>query len=309
MWGEVMTSGPETSASGRPWTRWPLFRLLSSVRWDEVLILQGAPLIGAIVSIGNLTIEKVLTLSIFAIGSCLLVAHVVALNDWSGITGDLRDPNRAAHVFTNRGIDRVETGLLSIVLLLLSLLLLASLNWDTLAVAAMIVGLSALYSVPALHLKGVPVLGSLLHLVGGTLHFLLGYSLFHAIDPRGTAIGCYFGLVFAAGHLTHEARDYEGDVRNGHRTNAVAFGAAPAFVAGLVLFAIANVLMVVLAFGGAVPRVLALGAAPFLLQLYWSLRAMRAGLTFASVRQLQKRYRILYAGIGLAMVATIMLAA
>ena len=45
-----------------------------------------------------------------------------------------------------------------------------------------------------------------------------------AIDVRGLAIGTYFGLTFAAGHLTQEVRDYHADVHNGIRTNAAVFG-------------------------------------------------------------------------------------
>ena len=61
-----------------------------------------------------------------------------------------------------------------------------------------IAGLSALYSAPAFHMKGVPLLNSALHLIGGLLHFLLGYSLLRPVDGRSLEIGCFFALIFAA---------------------------------------------------------------------------------------------------------------
>lgn len=304
---EVMQAAPGTTAAGRPGTVRSLARLLSCIRFDEVLVLQGSPLIGAFFSIGTLTTEKAVHLSIFAAGSCCLVAHVFVLNDWAGSSADLKDPNRAAAAFTTKGIGRAQMRYLWMVLLALSLLLLSPFGWRTLGIALAIAGLSALYSAPASHAKGVPLLNSALHLVGGLLHFLLGYSLFSAVDGRGVEIGCFFALTFAAGHLTHEARDCEFDLLNGIRTNAVTFGRARSFVAGFALFTLANVLLVVLAARGVVPRALILVAVLYPLHLYWSLRTLRAGLTFESIRRLQVRYRALYATIGLMMVGTVLL--
>jgi 4-hydroxybenzoate polyprenyltransferase len=283
-------------------------RLLSAIRWDEVLVLQGAPLIGTMFSIGALTVGNILLLAVFAVGSCCLVAHVYVLNDWSGIHGDLRDPNRAARTFPTKGISRTEFGFLAIALLALSLLVFALLGKAPLVLALVIAGLSALYSAPLFHMKGIPLLNSLLHLVGGAVHFLLGYATFAAIDARGVAIACFFGLVFAAGHLTHEARDCEGDELNVIRTNAVAFGRTLSCFASLALFTAAYALLVALAAWGAVPRVLVLAAVLYPVHLFASLRAMRAGLSFESLSQLQWCYRALYAVIGVMMVVSVRLA-
>lgn len=285
-----------------------LFRLLLSIRLGEVVALQGSPLLGALFSIGRITIEKGVALVPLALGSCCLVAHVFVLNDWSGMSTDLNDPNRATSVFTTKGIGRSEIGYLWMALLALSLLMFSLGGTQTLIIGMAIAGLSALYSVPVFHMKGVPFLNSALHLAGGLLHFLLGYSLFGGIDGRGVAIGCFFALVFVAGHLTHEARDHEGDLLNAIRTNAVRFGEARSFAAGFAIFTIADVLLVVLAVRGVVPRALVLVGALYPLHLYWTLRTWRAGLTFESIRRLQTRYRALYAIVGILMVATLALA-
>ena len=299
-----MEAASETTAAGRPGkARW-LRRLLSCIRFDEVLVLQGSPLIGAVFSMGGLTTGKAAALALLAAGSCCLVGHVFVLNDWSGASGDLSDPNRATGVFTSKGVGRSELAYLWMALLALSLLLLSPFGPTTLIIALAIAGLSALYSAPVPHMKGTPLLGSALHVIGGLLHFLLGYSLFAAVDARGLEIGCYFGLTFAAGHLTHEARDHDVDLPNGIRTNAVTFGRTRTFVAGLALFTLAYALLALLAAHGTVPRALILVAPLYILHLRWSLQTLRAGLTFDSIRRLQVRYRMLYAAIGLVMVAT-----
>jgi 4-hydroxybenzoate polyprenyltransferase len=283
-----------------------LSRLLSCIRFDEVLVLQGSPLLGAVFSIGRLTGERVVDLAIFAAGSFCLLAHVFALNDWSGMGADSRDPNRTIGLFVTRGIGHTGNRYLWMALLGLSLLLLSPFGSRTLIIALAIAGLSALYSAPPFHMKGVPLLNSALHLIGGLLHFLLGYSLFRPVDARSLEIGCFFALAFAAGHLTHEARDRDADLLNGIRTNAVTFGKAGSFGAGIFLFTIADVLLVVLAARGTVPRALVLVAALFAVHLHWSLRTLRAGLNFESIRRLQVRYRALYAIIGLMMVVTVL---
>jgi 4-hydroxybenzoate polyprenyltransferase len=297
----------ETANASHPRPALPLSRFLSCIRWDETFVLQGAPLIGAVFSIGALTADNLLTLAIFAFASCCLVAHIYSLNDWCGIHGDLRDPNRAARTFAAKGVSRTAFGVLVMILLAVSLLLFALLGRASLLLALGIAAAGVLYSAPVFHMKGHPVFGSLLHFVGATLQFLLGYATFAAVDARSIAVGCFFGLVFAAGHCTHEARDYEGDLINAIPTKAVAFGRTRSFLAGLALFTMAYGLLVTLAVLGAVPRVLALAAALYPVHLYGSWRTWRDGLNFESLSRLQTFYRVLYAVIGVTMVVAVRL--
>ena len=167
--------------------------------------------------------------------------------------------------------------------------------------------MSALYSLPRFNWKGRPLLNSAAHLAGGVLHFLLGYSLGNAIDRRGLAIATFFALTFAAGHLTQEVRDHQGDVLNAIRTNAVIFGPRRTFAASLALFTLAHALLLLLALQGILPRPLAALVALYPIHLRWSLKTLAEGLTYASIRRLQARYRALYAIIGLAMVAALWL--
>ena len=163
----------ETAIPRPPQTAPLPLRLLSSIRFDEVIVLQGAPLIGALAAMGAITGYNILSGVVLALGSACLVAHVYSFNDWSGIHGDLRDPNRAARTFVTRGVSRTAFGWLSAGLLIASLLLLALLGPATLALAIALVASSMLYSAPAVHGKGRPILSSLLHLAGGTLQTAL----------------------------------------------------------------------------------------------------------------------------------------
>ncbi len=285
--------------------RWFL-HLLSCIRFDEVLVLQGAPLLGAVFSIASLNSQNLLMLLLLIVGNCLLVAHVFLLNDWAGMEHDLHDPARSARVFVNRGIRRNEIMGLLLTLLVLSLALFSQLNLVTLLIGLMIVMASALYSAPGIHIKGVPFFNSALHLVSGVLHFSLGYSVFRNLDGQGLAIGCFFATVFCAGHLTQEVRDCEADVCNKIQTNAVKFGKTLSFLAGFALFTVADALLIVLAARGIMPHELILIAVLYPLHLYWSWQAMHDGLTFASVRKLQVRYRVLYAALGAIMVISVL---
>jgi 4-hydroxybenzoate polyprenyltransferase len=118
-------------------------------------------------------------------------------------------------------------------------------------------------------------------------------------------VATFFALTFAAGHLTQEVRDHQGDVLNTIRTNAVIFGPRRTFLASLALFTLAYALLLLLALQGILPRPLAALVVLYPLHLGWSLKTLAEGLTFESIRRLQARYRRLYAIIGLAMVVAL----
>jgi 4-hydroxybenzoate polyprenyltransferase len=280
-------------------------RYLSCLRLEEILVLQGSPLLGAAFAIRHPAAENLRPLAILIVANLCLVAHIFMLNDWSGLTTDLADPNKAAGVFTARGVGRREIGGLAAGLLAVSLLLFSRLSPSALCLALAIATLSALYSLPRFNWKGRPLLSSAAHLAGGALHFLLGYSIGSGIDRRGLATATFFALIFAAGHLTQEIRDHQGDVLNAIRTNAVIFGQRRTFAASLALFTLAHALLLLLALQGILPRPLAALVVLYPLHLRWSLQALSEGLTYASIRRLQARYRALYAVVGLAMVAAL----
>jgi 4-hydroxybenzoate polyprenyltransferase len=282
--------------------------LLTCIRYRDVLILQGAPLMGVAFSMRALTSQAIGDLALFVVASFLLVAHIFTFNDWAGASTDRNDPNRSQKVFATKGVTPRDVLLLSAVLLALSLLLFAQLSRQTLLVAIGIAALGVFYSHPRLNGKGTPIISSCPHLVGGVLHFLLGYSLFSPIDQSGILIGLFFALTFTAGHLNQEVRDYDGDRLNGVHTNAVAFGKTPAFLAGLVVFTLAYTDLFLLAGMGVVPAALAImPLALYPIHVVWSVLTLRAGLSFTNMSRFQGRYRMLYGVIGLGIVLALLL--
>jgi len=272
--------------------------LLRHIRFDEVFVLQGTPLMGVVFSIGTITTGKFETIPLFLAGSVLLVAHIITLNDWADVAHGLKAPD-----------PRVPPRLLlsfSLSLLITSFLVFALLSSRVVIVAVIIAALGFFYSHPWLNAKGTPIASSLPHIVGGIFHFLLGYAVFMPIDQRGVFIAVFFALTFAAGHLNHEVRDFELDQKNNARTNAVAFGKRATFIAGLIVFSCAYLCLFVLGWFRFIPRPLGFLAILFYpLHLYWSVRAIRSQLQPELVDRFQTQYRSLYALIGISMLCSV----
>ena len=276
----------------------------ASTRALEVLALQASPILGGFLGGFSLERRSVVRLGLLLLGSLALTAHVFVFNDWAGHSSDIRDPRRAPLVFDRRGIGSHQVARVAIALLIFANVAFAGVGSPAILIGAGIGTLSLLYSCSPSFGKGMPIAASLNHLLGGALHFLLGYTLFRAVDASGLVLSFFFGLVFAAGHLNQEVRDYEGDLLNGIRTSAVVFGCRRTFLASLCLFTAAYTVLVGLAVLGILPKLLLWSAIVLcFLQIAWSLQALQRGLGFETALWMQRRYRLLFALVGLAMLA------
>jgi 4-hydroxybenzoate polyprenyltransferase len=272
--------------------------LLRHIRFDEVFVLQGTPLMGALFSMGAFSAASFETLAIFLIGSILLVAHVFTLNDWADIAHGLKP---ADPLVSSRRLFWF-----SLFLLIASLLVFGLIDLRVVALGAIVAILGFLYSHPKLNFKGTPIASSMPHLVGGVFHFLLGYAVFSPVDPRGFFIALFFALTFAAGHLNHEVRDFELDQKTNARTNAVAFGKRATFIAGLIVFTCAYLWLFLLGWFWLVPLPLSLVAVLlYPLHLIWSIRVLRSQFRSDVVDRFQTQYRALYALIGIGMLCVL----
>jgi 4-hydroxybenzoate polyprenyltransferase len=277
-------------------------RHFAATRALEVCALQASPLLGAYLGSGGHHERQLGRMALMLLGSLALTAHVFLANDWADHERDSRDLRRASARVDGSGIQRDQLGRMAIALLLVANVLLASLGvWPVLFGDA-IAALSVLYSCSPRLGKSTPVAASLNHLVGGGLHFLLGYSVTHTVGVTAIAVSVFFGLVFAAGHLNQEVRDYEADRANGVGTVAVSFGPRQAFLASVCLFTLAYALIVGLAAVGVLSKLVLVSAIAWLAQVRWSREALRRRLGPETALWMQRRYRLLFALVGLAMV-------
>lgn len=273
----------------------------ASTRATEVLALQASPVFG--IFLGGFTLQQwgVIRPSLLFLGSLALTAHIFVFNDWAGYNSDIHDPQRRTLVFARQGISRREVAIVAIALLLFANIAFAAVSGLAILLGIAIAALSVLYSYSANFGKSTPIVGSINHLLGGALHFLLGYTLVHPLDGNGLMMSLFFGLVFAGGHLNQEVRDYEGDLLNGIRTTAVVFGRERTFLASLCTFTAAYAIAVSLATLGILPKLLLWSPIVWILHVAWSAQALRRGLGFETARWMQQRYRVLFALIGFAM--------
>lgn len=273
-----------------------LSRHFANIRLGEVLVLQGTPLMGVILSVENPSFTMLPPLLVFVPASFFLVLHIWLLNDWSDYLNDrIQETARPwGDVSQNALLN------LSIASLILSMACFFLLPWRTGLIALLIAALGMIYSYPGLRIKEKAGLAALSHLLGGSLHFLLGYSLFgETVSHPALLISSFFALVFTAGHATQEVQDYPRDHLAGVRTQAVIFGREPVFLSACAGFAAAFILLTTLAIAGVVPA--RLGASILLLPLQgiWSCKVLRHGLTTEKIRWLRMRYRLLFGLVGL----------
>jgi len=298
-----MTAPPTHLTTGPVQSGAPVLRHFAATRSLEVLALQASPVLGGFLGGFTFGWPDVSQLGLLILGSLALTTHVFVFNDWAGHYGDLRDPRRAKNTFARQGISRPQVARFAIGLLILSSVSFAVLGWTTTLIGAGIAALSLLYSFSPRFGKGAPGVASLHHLIGGALQFLLGYTQFHSLDSSGVLLSLFFGLVFAAGHLTQEVRDYEGDRLNGIRTVAVVLGCHSAFLASFCLFSGAYALLTTLAAFDLLPRLLLWSPLLWALHTVWFTRVMQRGPGYETALWMQRRYRLLFALIGLAMLA------
>jgi 4-hydroxybenzoate polyprenyltransferase len=281
-----------------------LARLLRCIRWADVLILEGTPILGVAFSLGPITAAK-LTMSIFfGAASLLLLTHIFTFNDWADSAHIGFDSSATKSSFRCANIPSQVLLSFSLSILAASLLLLLFISARLFLLGGSIAALGIFYSHPSFNAKSMPIVSTLLHFAGGMLHFLLGYALFSAIDLRGVLVGMFFGVTFAAGHPIQEVRDFHEDQRMAATTNAIVFGPRPSFFVGVILFAVQYLYLFFLAWSGFIPRFLAILPIVFSpIHLLWTIFTLRDGLDSESITRFQNRYRILYALIGVAMLA------
>ena len=209
---------------------------VKSARFAEISILLGFPMIGlffAFKSVGELVSPPVF---LFAAAIFSLFTAIYAFNGFAGIETDFHN----SRLSDLKG--KKTSFILTLAVSLVVSLVLFFLIKPALALFAVVSFLLwCVYSFPKKGFKHRPVLGTLIHFVGQTIHFLMGYAVLAPIDGGSAAAAVYFALLFSAGHINHELIDHDADEKAGTRTGAVCFGVKTWEKVSFILFLIATI--------------------------------------------------------------------
>ena len=192
---------------------------IRSARFAEISILLGFPMIGLFFAFRSPEELVSLPVILFAAAIFSLFTAIYAFNGLAGMETDFHN-SRLADLKGKRTSFIVTLAISLVVSIVLFFLIRPALA----AFSAVSFLLWCIYSFPKKGFKYRPVLGTLIHFVGQTIHFLMGYAVLAPLDKAGATAAVYFALLFSAGHINHELIDHDADEKAGIRTGAVCFG-------------------------------------------------------------------------------------
>lgn len=269
---------------------------LSCIRYQDAIVAQVPALTGILFSVESLTVEIFPKILSCTIASFFLMAHIFAFNDWVDKMVDYRDPCKKESNFLSKRIAHLEMLTISIILGIISVLIFAMLSYQLLVLSSVGIVLSLAYSFPVQSLQGkrIPILSSILHFIGSSIAFLLGYVLFSEIDEKGLLIAFYFSFIFVAGHLVQEVQDFKGDQKNGIRTHAVQFGPNQMFITANIIFTLSFIYLFWLGYINLIPSFLKYLAFFYPAYLSMAIAVARKGLDYHTIKRFRTQYRLLY---------------
>lgn len=275
-------------------------------RAAEATPLAAITLLGCLAGDGNAAWLQQLELSI---AMFLLALFAFRFNDMQDIPNDRLVPERAEAAETMAAQHAAGNGA-ELVAIVVASLVASWLGGGPVSAGLLLAGAACAvaYSWKKKPLKQVPVAAGMLHLAGADCAFCLGWW---AVDPgnwRAPVAGLTFGLVFAAGHLHHEAIHMEQDERAGVRTQAVRFGRRNCLIAAVACW-LASVapLSACSWFCAEIPD--EIGWINLTLVTGYIIGARHYGILSAGpaeLKHLRRYYRALYAAGGVAMAAVLL---
>ncbi len=242
-------------------------------------------------------------IALFASASFMMVAHVFCFNDWSDLKDDSKAASKADLVFTAHQVKPGQMLAFSILLGLGGVVIMTLISLQMGALALGMIATSLVYSHPKIRGKGIPIVSSILHFVGQVMQFLLGYTMFAGMESTGLMISIYFAMIFVAGHLNQETRDFDDDLKSGIQTNAVFFGQRVMFYFSFALFSLSFFYLGWLAYNGGIYSEIGYLVAFYPLYAFFFFKTLLNGLSFKSIKRLEFAYRIVFAVIGLCIIS------
>lgn len=196
-----------------------LVEILRATRMKEILLMTGFSFIGMLfVPAEGLSMWNKLIPSSIAI--LFYVMAVFFLNSYAGYEGDAQS-KRLNHVSRVSKQSYLTLTALSIIIFCLCAYM-TSLQL-LLVMSASIILWFAYYLKP-IQLKSILFGGTVAHLLGGILHFHMGYTAFSPASTESVLVSVFFALILCSGHFNHEIMDAEDDRNSGHLTTTVRLG-------------------------------------------------------------------------------------
>jgi 4-hydroxybenzoate polyprenyltransferase len=195
-----------------------LSRIFLSLRVPEVLFMSSFFLAAALF----MPCEAFSMTKLSLIYTCIIlyIQSVYTLNSFADYSFDIQN-SRLKNVFL---ISRTMYARLTIVLLAVSLIIALAINTVICTLLLLSFFHWLVYYLPPLRFKSRFALGTLLHFSGGLLHYYICHLALTDFTTGSLFTALYIALLLSAGHLNHEAIDYEADLKTNTRTTTVTFG-------------------------------------------------------------------------------------
>ncbi len=186
-------------------------RVKFDIRIIEILLFSGMTVLGSLFGMKSITANSILFLTLSYAATIVYFIHLYLLNDWADFEDDKLDPTKQHRISQHMG--KSQTLIYSIIsgLVFLSLTIYLG-NWIIIVGVVLLIA-SFVYSFPGIRLKAVPIASYPVHIVFATGYFLIGYLVFNNSIAIIALFSLFFSLVYIAGEINQELRDFEYDTR------------------------------------------------------------------------------------------------
>lgn len=274
-----------------------------SIRWFEIAVRLGAPVIALLLTIPSVDYANIIKGFYLIIAFFFLWAHGYALNEWGGYTSDRLDPAKTDKPIVAGKISPLEMLNLSIIFAVISIILFTLLDRKLLIFVFIDIIIGVMYCYPKILLKKVPFMSLAALFIVSANDFMLGWLIFSPNFYKGLMIGIYFGILGLAGISYHEVGDHDPDKAADIWTNAVRFGKKKIFILGFILYTLSIVYFMILTYLRFLPgHLYPILLTTYPIYFYLFFKCLKKRLNSMDVRRFIKNYRILYGIIGIYMI-------
>ena len=266
-------------------------------RFLEVLIFHGIPLTGILFSVQQIGHIEPQKLVLVLLGYYCFFLHLYYFNDFCHLSTDRPDREKM-----KRSVFHLPPYLILTLSIISGMIVIgSSLYLHTLPIAGGMLALSLTYSSNITKGKSIPFLPYIIHFIAGNLYFLWGYLVYGRDLRYALTIGTFFAIVYVAGQINHELKDYDQDLEENIRTTPHILGRKLSFWISFVLFMLSYVYVFLLYFR----NIVGILPLPFLgpaiiFHVIFAFRVRKNKFTRKSHKNYKRVYQIIYTILGIA---------